>query len=73
LNFFAGADSWETFNAAHRLNFREGRFALIGYDKHSAHRATGEVNEISINYLTYLIERGKAASRAMRRPWRGQD
>jgi hypothetical protein len=61
LNFFASAGSWETFNATYRLKYHGGRFELIGYDKHSVHRATGEANDISINYLTRTIERGKGS------------
>lgn len=59
MKFFANAGSWEMFNASYRLRYRNGRFGLIGYDRVSVHRASGEVNEISINYLTYTVERAK--------------
>jgi hypothetical protein len=52
LRFFANAGSWSMFT--HRFQFRwDGKaMVLIGFDMAYVHRASGEMKQTSINYLT---------------------
>lgn len=56
LRFFASAGAWETFSSAFRLRHDGETFRLIGYDKNWVHRASGEEQTTSINYITGVAE-----------------
>jgi hypothetical protein len=60
LHSFASAGGWTMSSVTYRFQFREERFALIGYDRHSVTRNSGETADVSINYLTgkMKVERG---------------
>jgi hypothetical protein len=61
LHFFANAGSWETFNADFALRWQNGRFELIGYDRVSVQRNTGEMDELSVNYSTRKVKLGEGS------------
>jgi hypothetical protein len=52
LNWFMSVGGWETFNTIYTFRLRTGRFELIGYDRSTTHRASGDTTSLSINYLT---------------------
>lgn len=56
LGLFMNAGGWEMFSATHTFQYRNSRFELIGYDRSSVHRASGETHDISANYLTGKIK-----------------
>jgi len=49
---FWSCGSWSIENNSYTLRHQDGDFVLIGFDSHSSSRSTGEVTEVSINYLT---------------------
>ena len=55
LNYFTSAGSWSAFNSTFRFRYRNGQLVLIGFDRYSFHRATGESTDVSINLLTGKI------------------
>ncbi|CTP88064.1 hypothetical protein A6R71_09930 [Xanthomonas translucens pv. arrhenatheri] len=72
LHQFASAGSWSTAETTFRFRYRQGCFQLIGYDVHSLHRGSGEVHEISANYLTGKAKasEGSIEDDALRTQWR---
>lgn len=52
LNWWMSAGGWETFNTIHTFRHKTGRFELIGYDRNTTHRGSGDTTSLSINYLT---------------------
>jgi hypothetical protein len=56
LDWFMSAGGWETFNTTYTFRHRAGRFELIGYDRNTTHRASGDTKSISINYLTRKVK-----------------
>ena len=50
LNFFMSAGGWTIFNATYRFRHQNGRFELIGFDKVTTQRNTGDLRIVSINY-----------------------
>ncbi|MBD2749075.1 hypothetical protein IC232_20510 [Microvirga sp. BT688] len=52
LNWWMSAGGWETFNTTYTFRHKSGRFELIGYDRDTTHRGSGETASLSINYLT---------------------
>jgi len=52
LHLFMSAGGWGMFTATHKVQYRNGRFELIGYDRSEVHRATGKTKDVSVNYLT---------------------
>jgi hypothetical protein len=52
LHLFMTAGGWDMFTAAHKFQYRNGRFELIGFDRFNVHRASGKTTNISVNYLT---------------------
>ncbi|HEY8402251.1 MAG TPA: hypothetical protein VIK89_13375 [Cytophagaceae bacterium] len=52
FHFWYSAGSWYASDHSYKFRFQNSKFALIGYDSHSAHRATGETTDYSINFLT---------------------
>ncbi|MBM6582859.1 hypothetical protein ILT44_21875 [Microvirga sp. BT689] len=56
LDWFMSAGGWETFSTTYTFRHRTGRFELIGYDRDTTHRASGDTESISINYLTRKVK-----------------
>ncbi|MDN5780893.1 MAG: hypothetical protein L0H23_02535 [Luteimonas sp.] len=59
LHMWASAGTWFTSSTGFTFRYRDGCFRLVGYDKTGMHRASGEIETVSVNYLT-------------RRAWRSQ-
>jgi hypothetical protein len=57
LNWFMSAGGWETFNTTYTFRHRSGRFELIGYDRDTTHRGSGDTTSLSINYLTRKVKK----------------
>ena len=57
LNWFMSAGGWETFNTTYTFRHRSGRFELIGYDRNTTHRGSGDTTSLSINYLTRKVKK----------------
>ncbi|QNH22200.1 hypothetical protein HEP73_03132 [Xanthomonas sp. GW] len=72
LHQFSSAGSWSTSETTFRFRYREGCFQLIGYDVHGMHRGSGEVHDISVNYLTgkAKVSDGSIENDALRTQWR---
>lgn len=56
LSLFSSAGSWSAGNSTFRFRHGKRGFELIGYDNVSTQRNTGEVEEVSINYLTGKVQ-----------------
>jgi len=52
LSLWLSAGSWDMSGITHTLQYRNGRFELIGYDRTTVNRSTLESTEVSVNYLT---------------------
>ena len=52
LGFWANAGSWLMFNRVFRFRWNGREMPLIGYDATLTHRASGEMKQVSVNYLT---------------------
>lgn len=72
LYSFASAGSWSAGTTTFRLRHGRRGFELIGYDSTSTQRNTGEVEEISINYLTgkVQISTGTIEDDKLKEKWR---
>jgi hypothetical protein len=57
LNWWMSAGGWETFYTTYTFRHRSGRFELIGYDRHTTHRGSGDTTSLSINYLTRKVKK----------------
>jgi hypothetical protein len=57
LDWFMSAGGWGTFNTTYTFRHRSGRFELIGYDRFTTHRGSGDTASLSINYLTRKVKR----------------
>jgi hypothetical protein len=60
MHLFMDAGGWEMGGSAYTLRWQGGAFKLIGFDRDSIQRNSGETKEISINYLTgrKVLKRG---------------
>ena len=60
IHLFMNAGGWEMGGSAYTFRWQDGVFRLIGFDRDSVRRNTGETAEVSINYLTgrKLVKRG---------------
>lgn len=56
LYSFASAGSWSAGSSTFRFRLGKRGFELIGYDSSSTQRNTGEVEQVSINYLTGKVQ-----------------
>ena len=56
LNYFTSAGSWMSHNTTCRLRFVNDRFELIGFDRDTFNRATGETTGLSVNFLTGKVQ-----------------
>ncbi|QNH17794.1 hypothetical protein HEP74_02950 [Xanthomonas sp. SS] len=72
LNQFSSAGSWSTSQTTFRFRYGQGCFQLIGYDVHGTNRGSGEVHDISANYLTgkAKVSDGNIEDSALRTHWR---
>ena len=52
IGFWASAGSWSMFNRTFAFRMKDQRLNLIGYDENYVHRGSGEMEKVSINYLT---------------------
>lgn len=52
LHSWASAGTWYTSNRTYTFRRQDGCFRLIGFDRSSLHRASGETEDTSVNYLT---------------------
>ena len=69
---FASAGGWGMGMTTFTFRMRDGRFELIGYDSDTTARNTGEMREISVNYLTGRVKvtRGHIESDETEVTWR---
>jgi hypothetical protein len=56
LYFFMSAGGWTSFNSAYRFRYQNGAFELIGFDRFTTERNSGETYDVSINYSTGKVE-----------------
>ena len=52
MHLFMSAGGWEMGGSAYTFRWQDGAFKLIGFDRDSVRRNTGDTEEVSINYLT---------------------
>ena len=52
LRYWLSCGSWEMNVNDYTFRLKNNQFELIGYDTFSLHRASGEINESSYNFLT---------------------
>ncbi|MCD9027562.1 hypothetical protein LDO26_04965 [Luteimonas sp. BDR2-5] len=52
LHSWASAGTWFTSSRSFTFRHQDGCFRLIGYDFRETHRASGETEEVSVNYLS---------------------
>lgn len=52
MHLFMSAGGWQMGWSAYTFRWQDGGFKLIGFDRDSVMRNSGETEEISINYLT---------------------
>lgn len=57
LGVFASAGGWSMATIATTFRWQNGRFELIGYDRTETNRGSGEIDGLSINYLTRKAKR----------------
>lgn len=72
LYSFASAGSWSAGSSTFRFRHGKRGFELIGYDSSSTQRNTGEVEQVSINYLTgkVQISTGTISDDKLKDKWR---
>lgn len=56
LSWFMTAGGWETSNTTYTFRYKGRGFELIGYDRSTTHRGSGDTKAISINYLTRKVK-----------------
>ena len=71
LGVFASAGSWSMSTIATTFRWQNGRFELIGYDRTDTNHGSGEIEGLSINYLTRRAKRtqGNIESDAEKSRW----
>jgi hypothetical protein len=52
LTFWLSAGGWDMSGMSHTLQYRNGRFELIGYDRSTTNRSSLDTTDVSVNYLT---------------------
>lgn len=72
LHQFSSAGSWSASETTFLFRHQQGCFRLIGYDVRDVHRGSGEVRELSVNYLTgkAKLSEGSIEDSALRTRWR---
>jgi hypothetical protein len=58
LHQFASAGGWDAGNRTLRFRWQKRAFRLIGFDRVTINRGSGEVTELSINFLTGEVVEG---------------
>lgn len=53
---FASAGSWSMGTTAFTFRWQNGAFALIGYDRHSVMRNSGQTESLSVNFSTGKVK-----------------
>lgn len=66
LFFFSNAGSWSTGSASFTFRWQDGAFALIGYDRSSLMRNSGQTEDLSINYSTRRVRHAEGSTDADR-------
>lgn len=61
LFFFSNAGSWSTGSASYTFRWQEGAFALIGYDRSSMMRNSGQTESLSIYYSTRRVRHAEGS------------
>jgi hypothetical protein len=71
MNVFVSAGGWTTYSVKHTFQLRSGQFRLIGFDRSSIARNSGNQNEISVNFLTgkAKISKGNISRDTMDTSW----
>lgn len=57
LRLFSSAGSWETASTTYTFRHRDGALRMVGFDRSTTLRNTGETKGLSINYLTGRVQR----------------
>jgi len=59
INFqhFYSCGGWETYNFEYIFRYQHQKFELIGYNKSSMNRASGEETQITVNFSTLKLNR----------------
>ena len=52
MHVFMSAGGWQMGGTSYTFRWQDGSFKLIGFDRDSTMRNSGETEEVSINYLT---------------------
>ena len=52
LRFWASAGSWSMSTTSFKFRWQSDAMRLIGYDNSEIHRGSGDMTEVSVNYLT---------------------
>lgn len=52
MHLFMSAGGWQMGGSAYTFRWQDGAFRLIGFDRDSVMRNSGETEEVSINFLT---------------------
>jgi len=52
MHLFMSAGGWRMGGSSYTFRWQDGGFKLIGFDRDSVMRNSGEMEEVSINYLT---------------------
>jgi hypothetical protein len=52
LTLWLSAGGWDMSGMTHTLQYRNGRFELIGYDRSTTNRSSLDTTDVSVNYLT---------------------
>jgi hypothetical protein len=72
LQSFSNAGGWEASNVAFTFRLREGRLELIGYDRTTTMRNSGETESVSVNYAAGRMSRstGNISDDKEKKVWR---
>jgi hypothetical protein len=62
LHMFMSAGGWAMSHTTYSLRLRDGGVELIGFDRRTTHRGSGETDETSVNYLTGRMKRSTGHS-----------
>ncbi|MDB5432584.1 MAG: hypothetical protein JWP35_3700 [Caulobacter sp.] len=56
LGYFSSAGGWGMGRKSYTFRHQHGGFMLIGFDSLNVERNSGEMNEVSVNYLTRKVK-----------------
>ncbi|MEL6529317.1 MAG: hypothetical protein AAFQ27_05105 [Pseudomonadota bacterium] len=73
LAFFANAGSWTAFNRRFQFRWNGDAMALIGFESSHVHRGSGEIEMVSVNYLTGRRKDAKGNISDDETHWRWRD